>query len=704
MNTLISVFRKSPLLGKICFYFLMFFLAVQNLLYFDYTAYRMIFPLIITLFSLFTGFHVSVFKKEITKKHKLIALVLTVPLLYIFFFFFTGTRNPVFLYRERVKSPLSIVVFIFAMLCDLVLAYWLGLILSFAVCEKFKKRIIRLALLFAALGFMLIMYLPMDSYVANIQNFGFTMHNFFYYYIFFYISLVIILPLTFARLKDKHFDLMYKILFATTIGSFIQYMFMNKHLPYLGLTGEKMVWNIPVLLLNTVIWVAIFVAVFMAPKFLKDKYEKVGNAASLIILSYHLISLILVMVFAPADVYSSKILAYFDPSDQFLLSKNNNVIVFVFDAYDNKDMQDLYMADNHRFDRLKDFTFYTNTTSTFDSTITSINSFCGGCDYDKTYTLDEWLDSGWNSENTTSFYNAMHSAGYKCNAYNFDIPIIEYTEGKFDNVVKYDEPQERRVFFFDLNKFYDDFQELALYRAMPYLVKNLVSLAIDRDAFNFYVTYYDNDQSCYYNDEYIENQNYSTVDDNIFMYNHLFGVHEPCDYELEKDACFVIMYRLLENLESMGLYDSSTIIFMSDHGSHRNDAESVGASPIFMIKEANVTHDSIVFNDAPICLSDFIGTVAVNAGLDNPEQYGSSIYDYAEGDYRERVVYERLFDSSLPTVYATGHLSYMIRYNAFTKYVICGKASDLNGINPFESPTNDKVIDIEIFPMKEYFG
>lgn len=704
MDTFFSVFRKSPLLGKLFFYFLMFFLTLQNLLYFDYTAYRMIFPLIITLFSLFMGFHVSVFKKEITKKHKLIALVLTVPMLYIFFFFFTAIRNPFFLYKERVKTPLATVVFIFAMLCDFVLAYWLSLILSFAVDKKFKKRIIKLGLLFAALGFMIIMYLPMDSYIANIQNFGFTLHNFFYYYIFFYICVVIILPLVFVRMKDKHFDMMYKILFAITVGSFIQYMFMNKHLPYLGLTGEKMVWNVPVLIINTLIWALIFVVSFMAPKFLKDKYEKAGNATSAIILAYHFISLILLLVFAPAEVYSSKLLAYFDPADQFTISKNDNVIVFCFDAYDNKDLLDLYMSDNHRFDRLKDFTLYTNTTSNYDSTITSVNSFCGGCEFDKDYTLTEWLDSGWNSERTTSFYNAMHAAGYKCNAYNFDIPEIEYAEGKFDNIVKYDIPQERRVFFFDLNKFYDDFQELALYRAMPYLVKNVVALAIDREAFNFYVTYYDNDQSCYNNLDYIDAQHYDTVDDNIFMYNHLFGVHEPCDYETEKDYCFVIMYRLLEDLQSKGLYDSSTIIFISDHGSHRNDAESVGASPIFMIKEANTTHDSIVFDDAPVCLDDLIGTVAVNVGLENPEQYGSSIYDFKEGDYRERVVYERLFDSSLPPVYATGHLSYMIRYNAYTRYVICGKASDLNGINPFESSTNDKVIDIEIFPMKEYFG
>ena len=698
MNTVISVFKKIPALGKIFFYFLIFFLALQNLIFFDYCAYRMIFPLIIALFALFTGFPVEVFDKDIQKKHKVSALILSVPIMYIFFFFIVGIRSPFFLIRYYIDGPVRLLIFISVMLADFILAYWIGLVLSFSLYDKFRKRLFGMGAVVAALAFMIILYLPMDSYIANIDNFEFTCVHFIFYYILYFISIVIVLTLVFVRVKDKHYANFYKALLAIMIGSFVQYMFMNRHLPYLGLTDKLMVWDVPVLIINTIIWIAIFVAVFMAPKLLKDKFDKAGNAVSLIILAYHFVSLVLLFVLAPSVVFTSKIQYYFDSTQQFTVSKNDNVIVIVFDAYDNRDMVNLVKSDYHKFDELKDFTVYTNTTSTFDSTVTSVNQFCAGCEFNSSYNLEEWLSSGWDSERTVNFYNSLHEAGYKCDAYNFELTMLEFADGKFDNLVKYDEPIEREVSYFDLNRFYDDFQELALYRSMPYLVKNLVSLAIDRNAFHFYVSYTTNDTSIYSNDGYIASQKYETIDDNVFLFNHLTGVHTPCDYAVEQENCFMIMNNIVKQFKELGIYDNSTIIFMSDHGSHRNDDESIGSSPVFMIKEPGACNENIIMNDAPVSLDDFMGTIAVNVGLDNPEQYGTSVYDFATGDQRERIVYERVYAEDLPMVYSKGHLSYMIRYNAFAKYVIDGKATDIEGINPFEDEN------VEIIPMKEYFG
>lgn len=698
MDLLFSKFKKNPLLAKLCFYILIFFLTTQNLLYFDYCAHRMIFPLMIAVLALITSFPAEVFNKEIKKEHKITALILSVPLLFIFFFYITGIKDPVTLFVNKVFGPLQTAIFICAMAADLILAYWIGLVLSFSLYGKFKKRLFGMGAVIAALTFITVIYLPLDSYIANIENFEFTCVNFIFYYFLFFLSLAVVMTLVLVRVKDKRYLILYKALLAIVIGSFVQYMFLNKHLPYLGLTNKLMVWDVPVLMINTLVWIVIFVAVFLAPKLLKDKFEKTGNAVSVIIFSYHVVSLILMFVLAPSSVFTSKVQYYFDSSQQYTVSSNNNVIVIVFDAYDNKDMVNLANTDQHKFDQLKDFTMYTNTASMFDSTVTSVNQFCGGCDYNPDYDLEEWLGSGWNSDRTIDFYDSMHKAGYKCNAYNFEISMLEFADGKFDNLVKYDKPIERKVEVFDLNKFYEDFQKLSLYRSMPYLVKNLVSLTLDRNAFHFYVSYSLNDTSIYNNSAYLANQKYETIDDNVFMFNHLSGVHAPCDYVPEQEYCFQIMYNLIAQFQEMGIYDNSTIIFMSDHGSHRDGSESAGSSPIFIIKEPGISKDSITLNDSPIYLSDFIGTVAVNAGLNDPEQYGSSVYDFSEGDQRERIVYERLYDESLPIVYSKGHLSYRLKYNAFAKYVITGRVSDIEGINPFEDDS------IEIIPMKECFG
>jgi len=163
--------------------------------------------------------------------------------------------------------------------------------------------------------------------------------------------------------------------------------------------------------------------------------------------------------------------------------------------------------------------------------------------------------------------------------------------------------------------------------------------------------------------------------------------------------CYEIAYNLVAQFKELGIYDDSTIIFMSDHGAHRDRVLSNGSSPIFIVKQPGESHDSIQFNNAPVSLEDFMGTIAVNAGLSDPGQYGTSVYDFKEGDERVRYTYERLYDKRLPVVYTKGYMTYMVKFNAYAKYVVTDTVDDNIGINPLNSDSH-----IEILPMKEYFG
>ena len=697
LDKIFSFLGKYKVVSKILFYLLLVFLAFQNLMFFDYVAYRMAFAIVILLLAFFTAFPFSIFDKPIDKKHKIYALFLAVPLMFIFIFFNIGMRDPVYFIRLYTDNAFNTFKLIASLFCDLILAYWIGLSLSLSLFEKYKDRIIKLALVIGALGFINVMYLPLDSYIANINDFEFTVRNFIFYFVAFYISIVIVFTLSLARLKDKVFNVIYKILLAISVGSLIQYLFMNKHLPYLGLTDKTTVWDVPVLIINTLIWILIFVAVFLLPKLLKKDFDRAGNIISALILAYHFVSLVILLVLAPANAYSIKVQYFFDTKGQYTVSNNENVIVIIFDAYDNRMAKSDYLSNPGLYDGLNDFTMYTNTVSVFDSTVTSVNQFVGGCDFDNTLGLEEWLDSGWESDRTKSFYNSMHDAGYKCNCYNFDLPMVEKGYGKLDNIVKYDEPRELTVGYFDVNKYFDDFEALSFYRTMPYLVKNLISFAFNENTFHFYVVYDEVDRGYYYNQEYINHQKYVTIDDNVMMVNHLNGLHTPCDLEVESKNCFIIMNNLIDQFKELGIYDNSTIIFMSDHGSHRQYVNSDGSSPLFIVKKPNESHDKILLDHSQISLEDFMGTIAVNAGLPDPEKYGTSIYDFEGVTDRVRYTYERVYDSDYPMVYSKGHLPYMIKYNAFAKYVILNDPEEIKGINPFEE-------DIEILPMKEYFG
>lgn len=653
--------------------------------------------MILLIVALITRFPARAFD-DTKDKNPLLALVLSLPILFVTYYYVLGIEKVYYL-LVRHKDGFDRLLLAFFLVFNVMLSYWIAYALIPLKKEVSRKKLIRTFVLFASLFFLYVLYLPVDSFVGNIDNFDFSCKEFIWYYVAFFISVTVITSLAFLKLGKKIQGYVYRSVLALLIASFVQYMFMNKKLPYLDMTSEGSHWGIVTHLINISVWIAIFVLVFLMPKFLKKKFAKVSTVISGLIFAFHLVSLIIVLIMAPAKVYGEKIKYYYDGSEQYQLSTKENVVVVVLDAYDNSDLMAHYNEDPSMFSSLKDFTMYTNTVSRFDSTVTSVNQFAGGCEFNTEYSIKDWLDHGWNSDNTVNFYKAMHDNGYKCNAYNFELPYLEYAYGKFDNIKSYDKPRELKVVQFRVNAFLDDFEKLAIYKCIPYFGKTLLASTFDETTFHFYAWYDESTTMNYYNNEFLENLDYTLTDDKVFLYNHLYGVHEPCDYEVEDARCFEIMDEVIKELKDKGVYDNSTVIFMSDHGKHRSGDETTGSSPIFMIKRTGETGDEISFNAAPISLDDFMGTVALCAGLDDPSQYGTSIYDFDEDSERTRIVYEKWYVPNLPAVFSAGHLSYMSKFNAFVKFEVKSNVSDIKGIDPLKDKEG-----LEILPMKEYFG
>ena len=693
-----DIFKRSPLLGNVLFFFLLLSVGIQKFIYYDNLIIR-IFPVVIlAVVALITRFPAKSFSEYKKKNHFLAALV-AAAILFVNYYYVLGIEK-VYYYLYRHSDPFDYVLIGLFFIFNVILSYWIAFSMIPSKGSVSKKKMIRTLILFGSLFFLFVLYLPLDSFIGNIDNFDFSVKEFALYLVGYFISLTIISSLVFLKLGKKVQGIVYRIVLAVLLASFVQYMFMNKKLPYLDMTAEGSHWDILTLSINIAVWVLIFVAVFLLPKFTKKKFAKISTALAGLILAFHVVSLIILLIFAPSIVYGEKIQYFFDGSNQYTLSSKNNVIVIVLDAYDNSDLKTHYENNPELFSNLNDFTVYTNTTSRFDSTVTSVNQFAGGCDFNTEYSIKEWLDSGWNSDNTKKFYSAMHEAGYECNAYNFELPYLEYAYGKFDNIVSYDEPKELKVAQFRVNAFLDDFGKLALYRCAPYIGKTALATTFDEMTFHFYAWYSETTTMNYYNSDYLDNLDIKiTNDNNVFLYNHLYGVHEPCDFEVEDAKCYQIIDSVIAQLKEKGIYDNSTIIFMSDHGKHRVEDVAIDSSPIFIIKKAGETSDSITFNNAPISLDDFMGTVATCAGLDDPTQYGTSIYDFDDDTQRDRVVYEKWYVPDLPAVYSAGHLSYMSKFNAFVRFNIKSNVSEIKDIDPLKEEEG-----IEILPMKEYFG
>ena len=136
-----------------------------------------------------------------------------------------------------------------------------------------------------------------------------------------------------------------------------------------------------------------------------------------------------------------------------------------------------------------------------------------------------------------------------------------------------------------------------------------------------------------------------TVDDTDKKYIqmiHLRGAHAPytsnAKGEYKEDASREeniagYMYMIEEYMNQMkaaGLYDDATIIVTADHGDKGSNMQVV-----YFIKEPGATGDAYATNSAPISHTDFPGTILHAIGADY-SQYGTSIYDWNEGDKRER--------------------------------------------------------------------
>ena len=99
----------------------------------------------------------------------------------------------------------------------------------------------------------------------------------------------------------------------------------------------------------------------------------------------------------------------------------------------------------------------------------------------------------------------------------------------------------------------------------------------------------------------------------------------------------------MDALKEVGVYDNATIIITADHGGQ----EYPYYQPIFYVKRPNEHHETSPQTTAPISHNDLLATYAVSMNLDAGE-YGYSIFDFEDGQERERTYWLRAMDSNYP--------------------------------------------------------
>lgn len=498
------------------------------------------------------------------------------------------------------------------------------------------------------LAFTLFIYLPSDSFINNLKDFDFTYQDFIFFMLIPFILTVAVIEGLGLLLNKKFLNIFLSLLAGINLCIFAQCMFFNSKLGLLD--GVEMNWNdyTGYSILTSIALLIILALPFLGQFLLNKVWKMVVKKIPLFIGIIEGISLIILGIATEGEMFEPDSFSL-SGKEQYVVSPGKNIITIVLDAAENQYVTAALEEKPEIFEGYEDFTVYTNTCSVFDSTFQSFTQIFSGFEELPIYEVDKWNHDAWSCEKGIEFFDRFHEAGYKMNFFvdaSWDLSLLE---GRLDNI----EASSVKSSFSTAMGVIGDFNRLTAYRAMPFALKRFFmvdDLDVNRN-FGFGVGFN------YYNDSFeedIDTMKLADSDQNYFVVEHIWGAHTPFTKDNFMDTMedlMDIVRQYLDNLKKLGVYDDSTIIIMADHGSH-DLHKYPNSTPMFMIKEAGKRSEELTLNSAPIYYTDLMSTYLVNAGLFDKEKdtelFGKSIYDFEEGEKRERVAHYRYNDKNYP--------------------------------------------------------
>lgn len=503
-----------------------------------------------------------------------------------------------------------------------------------------KKKIFYTFCVNLFLAFTILVFGPMEIFISNSSDFQFTLSDFWWMISVFALGYLLVSTILIALLPDKLCEVISSLIFAFTLCCYIQTMFLNRKMQVL--IGQEIEWGTGTVLSNLFIWICIFILVLAGNHFLKEKGEKVHQFLSLAITTVQLVALISLLL--TTDVLSEEKNSYVSNENMLELSQEKNVVVFILDFFDGRTM-DVVLNENENFlEPLEGFTYYPNATSVHSRTYPSVAYLLTGdiCYFDKK--PQDYINEAYEE---SSFIPTLCGNGIEVGLYTFPTYIGDSAKTQICNYVfkklKLDFVQVIRVC-----------GKMALYRDMPYIVKNRfeydVSAINNRVVKDSSSDEDDNSAEIYqnFNDEWFaqmltENGLNISEKEGCFRFYHLASAHtnlsNPYPYAVRS---FEIVYEYLDKMRELGVYEDSMIIITTDHGSSGSgetlDMPHKTAVPILFVKPAGVSGGEIQISEAPVSHTDFIPTILDGFSLDYAD-YGRAVYDIEESESRERFYY-----------------------------------------------------------------
>ena len=509
------------------------------------------------------------------------------------------------------------------------------------------------------LCFMYIVWGPMEVYMGNAATFRFGYFDILLPMLALTAACTLAIMLVISFFPRKLFRLAVSSLFALSLCSYIQNLFLNLNLGLLE--GEEIPWADYAEhgKKNLLLWIGMFIAFTGGLVLLRKRTRRWARRLSAALLAVLVLTMgIFTVQYLQSDVYKDDGKVYLlDGSEQYHVSAEGNVILFLLDYFSNDYIDATLEKFPDILEPFHDFTYYDNCDPTYIGTFPSLVHMLTGAPFDTTVPIETWFKNAWGSESARYFYRAMRDQGYaKFNFFdtNTDYFGLKYAQDYVSNL----RVLEGDVYTMNTKTMVKTMLKLSLYRHLPHMFKQRFYMA--SKVFNTTVTV---DRSavapCYngtsFNWVLREGLTPVSGEGKYFIVQFLRGTHPPYEIDhyinqnpdatLEEAAAgyLKIVANYLDALKAAGVYDDATIILTSDHGDKENSMQV-----LYFIKEPNVHREEMATSSAPISHNDMLGTLMHAMGGEYP--YGESIYDFSEGDARERTVMRNYIDTSYPYV------------------------------------------------------
>ena len=524
---------------------------------------------------------------------------------------------------------------------------------------------------------------PTEIFFANHIEFGFIYSDFGVKFIVAGIMIATVLALIISILPEILYKGLLAMISGVALASYIQNLFLNRDLDLIGATAEGYVPSSGKVIGNAIIWAMLLIAMFVTAYVKKINYKKIFGMLAGILLAIQLVAFGSLFITAneTAFVYPDSELCL-DMEEQFTFSKDENIIILMFDNVSNVWVDEAREAYPDMFDSVKDFTYFSNADCNYYGTFPSVVHTLTGYPVDFNLSVNEYMQECWDNPYTNDYYDLLEENDYKVNAFIYQKEIIaagnslDITKGKLANVI---EKNNRKDVNYPL--LYQTLLQMSCYRYTPDGIKQKFNVNSEQYARivktpENVIAYSNTDFYQHLLNEGIE----VSEDGNYVVFNHLSGCHEFINDEncnrllgAPRNAAvrglFTLVEEYLNQLKAAGIYDNSTIIIMTDHG------VSFNGQPMFLMKRRNETHDVIRESTAPITYENIIPTLVNEIGEDG-SRFGRDIYSYLEDEVRERVYYDREFHPDFPTVKSYTGLKDGDA-NIWSRYVYTGDRSAL---------------------------